>query len=177
MDTIETARLFLRPFRTDDAEMMYQNWTYDERVAQYCRWYPHQSVSDTRALLRMYLEQRKQGFPYRWAITWKGEDIPIGVVDVVGISNDGRTAEVGYALSHAYWNHGVMTECLKAVIDLLFQAGFTVVSANHHMDNPASGRVMEKCGMKFYGCEETQEKFGSEKMCKVKCYRIIKEDF
>ena len=46
MDTIETARLFLRPFRTDDAEMMYQNWTYDERVAQYCRWYPHQSVSD-----------------------------------------------------------------------------------------------------------------------------------
>lgn len=175
MSIIETPRFLLRPFRADDAAMMYQNWTYDERVARYCRWYPHQSVSETQALLKMYLEQAQKGFPYRWAITRKGEDIPIGVLDVVGISEDGKTAEVGYVLSHAYWNQGIMSECLKAVIDVLFQAGFTEVSANHHIENPASGRVMEKCGMEFCGYAETQAKFGSENLCKVKCYRIKKE--
>ena len=174
MRIIETQRLLLRPFRTDDAKMMYQNWTYDERVARYCRWYPHQSISDTQALLEMYLEQAKKGFPYRWAITYKGDDIPIGVIDVVGVSEDGKRAEVGYVLSHAYWNRGIMSECLKAVIDFLFQAGFEEISANHHVDNPASGRVMEKCGMQFCGYEETQEKYGSDKLCKVKCYGIMK---
>ena len=44
MNTLYTDRLVLRPFKKNDAEAMYKNWTYDERVARYCRWHPHTSI-------------------------------------------------------------------------------------------------------------------------------------
>lgn len=47
MTTLYTNRLTLRPFREGDAAVMYKNWTYDERVARYCRWHPHNSIAET----------------------------------------------------------------------------------------------------------------------------------
>lgn len=177
MSIIETKRLVLRPFREGDAEMMYRNWTFDERVARYCRWYPHENVEVTENLLKMYLEEAAQGFEYRWAITLSGEGEPVGAIDVVGVSGDGKTAEVGYVLSRKYWGRGIMTEALKTVIRALFRRGFTEVTACHHVDNPASGRVMEKCGMSFTGTAQVQEKFCSDKLCEVKCYSIKEGSF
>lgn len=175
MSTLETERLLLRPFREDDAEKMYQNWTYDERVARYCRWHPHEGVSATQDLLKMYLKQASEGFDYRWAITIKGTDEPIGCIDVVNMSSASKTAEIGYVLSHAYWGQGIMTECFHAVLEKLFHEGFMRIIARHHIDNPASGRVMEKCGMKFCGYGQATEKFGSKKLCRVKCYELKKD--
>ena len=51
-----TERLVLRPFRKDDAEAMFLNWTSDENVARYCRWYAHENISITEKLLKMYIE-------------------------------------------------------------------------------------------------------------------------
>ena len=177
MSIIETKRLVLRPFREGDAEMMYRNWTFDEHVAKYCRWYPHENVEVTKELLKMYLDEAAQGFEYRWAITLRGGDEPIGAIDVVGVSEDGKSAKLGYVLSHKYWGQGIMTETLKTVIRTLFRRGFTEVTACHHADNPASGRVMEKCGMRFIGTAQAQEKFGSDKTCEVKCYSIKEGTF
>lgn len=53
----------------------------------------------------------------------------------------------------------------------------TEITACHHVDNPASGRVMEKCGMSFTGTAQAQEKFGSDKTCTVKCYSIKEGTF
>lgn len=177
MSILQTNRLTLRPFREGDAEMMYHNWTLDERVAKYCRWYPHESVEVTKELLKMYLDDAALGFEYRWAITFRDEDEPIGAIDVVEVSEDGKNAEVGYVLSHKYWGQGIMTEALKTVIRTLFACGFSEIKACHHVDNPASGRVMEKCGMRFIGMAQTQEKFGSDKTCEVKCYSIKEGTF
>ena len=44
-----------------------------------------------------------------------------------------------------------MSEALKAMIDLLFASGVHKVNACHIPENIASGRVMEKCGMKYEG--------------------------
>lgn len=67
-----------------------------------------------------------------------------------------------------------MTEALKAVIDELFSSGIEKVIADHHIDNLASGRVMEKCGMKFTHFSKAKAKFGSDELCDVKCYEINK---
>ena len=48
---IETERLTLRPFRVEDAEAMYRNWTSDEEVTRFLTWPPHESVEETAALL------------------------------------------------------------------------------------------------------------------------------
>lgn len=165
MATQKTARLLLRPLREDDAPAMFKNWTWDERVAEYCRWYPHTNLSQTEQLLQIYLSD---GNVYRWGIELDGQ--LIGVIDVVDA--DDECATLGYVLSHDHWNCGYMSEALAAVIEHLFSCGFAAVAAEHHVDNPASGRVMEKCGMRFVGMRQTQRKFGSDELCDVKCYRI-----
>ncbi len=167
MAILSTPRLTLRPLTKDDASAMFRNWTWDERVSRYCRWFPHTDLSQTEDLLQLYLEQAKDGFDYRWGIELDNE--LIGIIDVVEIEGD--CAFIGYVIGHDYWNNGYMSEALSAVIDHLFSCGFSAVAAEHHIDNPASGRVMEKCGMHYVGTRTAIRKFGSEETCILKCYR------
>ena len=118
------------------------------------------------------VEEAKKGFEYRWAILLNGNDEPIGAIDVVGVSEDNKTATIGYVLSYNYWNKGYATEALKEVIKYLFDNGFNVIEAEHHIDNIASGKVVEKCGMKYIGDSKAQKKFGSDEYCIVKQYQI-----
>ena len=90
MSTLYTNRLVLRPFKEEDAQAVYKNWTYDERVAKYCRWYPHKSVEDTVGYLKMCCINAE----YCWAITLKDTDEPIGAIDLVGDN------EIGYVLAY-----------------------------------------------------------------------------
>lgn len=172
---METQRLHLRPFQKNDAQAMFDGWTQDARVAKYCRWHPHTSIDMTENFLAIYMDTADPRYPYRFAITLKDTDALIGCIDVVDISANGTTAEVGYLLACPYWNKGYMTEALEAMIAHLFSCGFKTVAARHHIDNHASGKVMKKCGMHYTGIEETQEKFGSEKLVQVKCYAISQQ--
>lgn len=174
MSIIKTDRLILRPLTDNDADEMFENWTWDERVSRYCRWHPHKSVEETKQLLKMYKGQAESGFDYRWGIELKNDSTLIGIIDVVNLSEDKLTATVGYNLAYYYWNKGYATEALNAVIVNLFENGVKRIIAEHHMDNNASGRVMEKCGMKFTHFSKTQAKFGSDETCDIKCYEINK---
>ena len=61
-----------------------------------------------------------------------------------------KKGSIGYVLNKDYWNQGLATEATKAVIDLAFeQLGMNKLIAVHDQDNPASGRVMAKSGMKY----------------------------
>lgn len=172
MSVLTTERMVLRPFREGDAEPMFHNWMNDEEVARYCRWYRHKDLKSTQWLLHLYLKEREEGFDYRWCVTEKGKDEPIGCVEVVGIKEHGTCAELGYVVAKRFWNKGYMTEAVAAVIEELFRCGFHKVIARHHADNPASGRVMEKCGMHFVGDEQDFHKIGSDVLCDVKVYEI-----
>lgn len=174
MSIIKTERLLLRPLTDNDATEMFKNWTWDGRVAKYCRWYPHKSIDETKELLKMYKNQAENGFDYRWGIELENTGSLIGVIDVIDLSEDKKTAEVGYVLTYDYWNNGYLTESLKAVITELFNNGVETVLADHHVENIASGRVMEKCGMKFTHFSKAKVKFGSDELCDVKCYEIKK---
>ncbi len=166
MKTLHTNRLILRPFQVNDAGAMYKNWTTDERVAKYCRWHPHKSISETETYLKLCLDAK-----YSWAITLKGKDEPIGAIDVVGVNQFG-VHEIGYVLSHDYWGQGIMTEAATAVIAELFRCGFDKIGSCHDVDNPASGEVMKKCGMTCVGSGMEQKKFGSDEQCEVRYYEI-----
>ena len=171
LNTIETERLFLRPFRIGDEVAMFKNWTTDERVAKYCKWHPHKSIEETKQYLDMCINA-----DYCLAITLNGgNDETIGAVDLVG-KNDNGAYEIGYVLMHDYWGKGIMTEAVRAVIKCLFDRGFNKLAAKHHVNNPASGRVLEKCGMKYVGNSVSQKKFGSEELCEVKCYEITMKE-
>ena len=166
---LHTDRLTLRPFCMEDADAMFRNWTQDADVARFCRWHPHADIAETRAFLQTCI-----GKEFAWAITVNGSDEVIGSVDVVDIPS-ADTCEIGYLLAKKYWSRGLMSEAVKAVINHLFACGFRTVTAVHHVENPASGRVMEKCGMRYQHNGMTPPKFDSNELCEIRCYAITKE--
>lgn len=144
---IETERLVLRHFRAEDAQSVFANWANNPENILHLTWSAHQSLSVTENLLSSWIRDYSEKTTYRWCITLRGSDIPIGGIDVTEIFDD-RTCEIGFVLSRNFWNRGIMTEAARAVIDYLLNvAGFENIVAYHHVDNPASGRVLEKIGM------------------------------
>ena len=70
-----------------------------------------------------------------------------------------------------------MTEALTAVIDYLFaEVGMNRITAKHDTNNPHSGGVMKKCGMRYEGthCDADRNNQGS---CDIAQYAILREDW
>ena len=151
--TIETDRLILRQFTMDDAEAMFRNWAGDDAVTKHLTWPTHSSVEVSRMVLSDWTSHYPEPDFYNWAIVLKenGPE-PIGSIAVVGIRKNVDCAIMGYCMSRAHWRRGIMAEALTALIGFLFdEVGFNRIEADHDSNNPASGRVMEKSGMRHEG--------------------------
>ena len=175
--TIETIRLLLRKFKIQDAEQMFYNWASDPEVCKYLSWGPHRDVKITKARLNHIIERYQLDNTYYWGICHKRSNELIGSISVE-ISNERRkTCEIGYCLSKAYWNQGLMTEALRAVIHfLLYEVGYTTVQAKHDVINVASGRVMTKAGMTFDRIEYQCSRRRDGSLCDCAVYIIGRED-
>ena len=78
----------------------------------------------------------------------------IGYIYLADIDDTKNSVSVHYALSQKYWKQGIMTEVCKCVLNFAFNVlGLETVHTNHHIDNPASGRVLQKSGMKYIKTE------------------------
>ena len=154
---IETERLILRRFEVSDAPAMFANWASDDEVTKFLTWPTHADVSVSEGILEKWVAQYGQDDCYRWAITLKENGSqPIGDIDVCHWREDGDVPEIGYCMGKRWWHWGIMSEALGAVMDFLFQqVGVQRIVARHDVNNPHSGGVMRKCGMKF---EEIREK-------------------
>ena len=100
----------------------------------------------------------------------------IGNISVVQVREDIGEALIGYCMSREYWGHEYMPEALKAVIDYLFDvAGMNRVVASHDVNNPKSGRVMQKAGMKYEGTLR-QAGHNMQGIVDLCYYSVIKSD-
>lgn len=144
---IETSRLILRPPRSDDAEAAFAAWTLDSEVTKYLTWKPHKSIDDTREHLVRVAKGWADGGAYFWFITLDGS-----IVGSIALRIEGFKADLGYVIARAYWNRGVATEALKAVLAYgLSMPSIHRIWAVCDVDNVASARVMEKAGMQKEG--------------------------
>lgn len=148
---LNTPRLLLRKMTMRDAADLHE-YCRDKQVAEHVLWNAHQSMLDTRGYLRFILHQYRDGVPSSYGMVLKETGKLIGTIGFMGYSPENNSVEVGYSMSRAYWNKGLMTEALRAVIDMAFEAlHVNRVEAMHETTNPASGKVMLKCGMRFEG--------------------------
>jgi len=151
LPVIETRRLILRKLRMKDAKDLFE-WTSDPDVARYVLWDAHTSLRDTRAFLRYARSCYHHGAPASWGIELRDTGKVIGTIGVIWYSPENSSCEIGYSMSREYWNRGIMTEAARAVIDSLFRSlPLNRIEAQHDPRNPASGRVLLKCGMKKEG--------------------------
>lgn len=150
--TIETERLILRRFHMNDAEAMFKNWESDAKVTEFLRW---QAATDIREA-KQVLDQWTQGYEspdfYQWAIVLKEIGEPIGSISVVGMNEKIDMVHIGYCIGSKWWRQGITTEAFRAIIPFFFEeVGVNRIESQHDPNNPKSGAVMKKCGLKYEG--------------------------
>lgn len=148
---ISTQRLLLRKMNMADAQDIF-DYSSDPEVSRHVLWDAHRSIHDSRAYLRYILRQYRNGEPSSWGIVLKQTNQLIGTIGYMWWNQENHSAEVGYSLARSQWNRGIMTEALWAALRFGFdEMRLHRIEAQHEVENPASGRVMEKCGMRPEG--------------------------
>ena len=176
MPELETPRLRLRKLQMRDAEDIY-HYSRDAEVARHVLWDAHRSIGDSRSYLRYMLRRYRNHEPASWGIEWKATGEIIGTIGFMWVQTDNSAAEVGYSLNRDFWNQGIMTEALRAVIAHGFRGmNLNRIEAQHETTNPASGAVMRKCGMVREGTLR-QRLYNKGRYVDVELYAILRKDF
>lgn len=175
---IITDRLLLRKFREKDAKDMFDNWANDEIVTEYLSWPTHENIETTKKVLKSWIDNYDNNDNYLWAITLKDKDQVLGSIGVNEISGEHEYCTIGYCIGREFWGKGITTEAFKGIINYLFnEVKFERIQAYYHTNNPASGRVMAKSGLKYEGRLRHYRKNTKGEFVDCDFYGIIKEDF
>ena len=175
---LETERLILRKSTLEDADSMFKNWGSDPLVTRYVTWKTHETIEDSLEYLKYIQKEYQEGNAYHWLIVLKENNTPIGTIDVVRILTDG-VVEIGYNIGSLWWGNGYTTEALKKVIEFLFnEVDVDTICARHLVENPASGKVMQKAGLKLEGilCQREICNYTNTLM-DVAYYSILKDEY
>lgn len=174
---IETDRLILRRYVIEDADAMYKNWASDSEVTKFLTWQPHSSVEVSRSIIEDWLKEYSDEKYYQWAIVLKDNgNEPIGGISVVHMNEDISMVHIGYCLGRAWWRRGIMSEALKAVMDFMFDTvEVNRVESRHDPMNPNSGKVMQKCGMKYEGTLRSADR-NNQGICDACYYALLRSE-
>lgn len=143
---METSRIILRPWQENDAAVLYK-WASDPEIGSRAGWPPHKSVEESLDVIRTVFHNDSN-----WAIVLKETGEAIGAIGYGPACNCNLPARegeslTGYWIARPYWNRGICTEALKLMIEHIRKTtDIRSLISGHFVDNPASGRVMEKCG-------------------------------
>lgn len=142
---LETKRLALRAARLEDAKVV-AALANDRRIAENTARIPYPyKLADAEQFIA---GANKKG-EAAYLITLRDGTI-IGACGLMFHYDD--TPEIGYWLGVPYWNKGYATEALHALIDYAFtDLTHDAVQAGARVTNPASRRVLEKCGFQWTG--------------------------
>lgn len=173
---LETELLILRRFKITDADDMFENYASSDNVTKYMTWETHSNIDVTREYLQSLTKSYSDGKVFDWAIELKNENKVIGSIGAKKPDESLSKIEIGYCIGEKWWNRGIVTEALKEVIRFFFEEiGVNRIEAYHDVRNPASGRVMQKCGMKFEGVLRQAYLFKNG-VADVYVYSILKSD-
>jgi len=149
---IETERFVLRPLRKSD-EGLIAHYTSDERVARMTSSIPHPlPPGATQAYVaRSLAKERDEDV---WAIDGT-RDGGAELKGVIGLKRmDRNQSEVGYWIAPVFWNTGLASEALKALVDAN-PLNNAAMFGSVFQDNPASARVLTHSGFEYLGDAET----------------------
>jgi len=147
--TILTKRLKLRKLTFDDVHPIFSRLKSDERITDNLVAAAHTDLEQTRKMVDEIIYRYDNPGFYHWGIEIIESNALIGLIDLYDFDANEPKCNVGYLLGYDWWNQGYGTEALAAVVDFAFnKINVIEISATHNTDNPASGRIMEKVGMK-----------------------------
>ena len=141
---LKTERLVLRAPCGSDVPAIVR-FAGDRRVAQNTARIPHPYGAEDAEQFIASIKREDGGVTF--AIV-----LDSSLIGICGIDLRPDSAELGYWLGAPYWGRGYATEAVRAVIDHAFsELGHEVLLSGARVSNPASRRVLEKCGFQWTG--------------------------
>lgn len=174
--TLQTDRLILRPFTAGDADAV-TALVGAREIAVSTLSIPHPyDRSMAEAWLATHEGAFERGESLVLAVTQRDGGALVGCVGLA-IEQEHRRAELGYWTGLDYWGRGYCTEAAAAAVRHAFESiGLHRVFARHLVRNPASGRVMQKLGMRHEGTLRGHVlKWGVHEDLEV--YGLVRDDF
>jgi RimJ/RimL family protein N-acetyltransferase len=154
----------LRPFAPGDAARV-QLLAGERAVAETTALIPH-PYPDGAALswIAAQARDRAAGREYTYAITVATDGLLIGAIGLRPAATEQEN--LGYWIGRAHWGRGYATAAAGAVIALAFSLlDLDGLTASHLARNPASGRVLEKCGLEPLRTERRRHRGVEEEFC------------
>lgn len=174
-------RVALRLWREEDALALFR-LASDPDVGSRAGWAPHKSVEESRHIIQTVFCNDTT-----WAIVLPEDNRIVGAIGY-GPSCDCHLPAlpdeptVGYWIGKPYWNRDLCTAALRAMIEQIRRKNESAPAeeqiksliSGHFVDNPASGRVMEKCGFVPTGdiCYDNTLYAGTERPMRVLRLRL-----
>jgi len=142
-----TERLVMRPPHADDIPEL-SMLANNRRVAEMLSRMPHPyGEAEARSFLAMSGQKRAAGCVYALTLADSGT-----FIGCAGLNGTDRGLELGYWIGEPYWKRGFATEAAHALVDLAFRATqINVLHVSCRVINPASRRVIHKCGFQYAG--------------------------
>ena len=169
-------RLVLRTPVMHDAGDFY-SFARDKENCRYVLWEAHESVSDSRDVLRGIIRRNRRGDPATFAIALKTDSRLIGTIGFQWIDTENRSCEVGYSIARRLWNRGLGTEALEILLPFAFEKlHLNRVEAKHDVLNPASGKVLLHLGFCQEGIMRSSLSLKG-RMADMVHYALLKEDW
>ena len=175
LPTLRGPRVVLRPFAPGDAREV-QRLAGERDVAATTERIPHPYPDGVaEAWIATHQDRFAQDQTATFAITLAATGELMGAIGLE-IQREHDRAVLGYWLGKRYWNQGYCTEAGAAILRFAFdELRLARVFANHYGTNAASGRVLEKIGMRREGLfRQHQLKWGVSR--DVVCYGILAAD-
>ena len=176
LTTIETRRLILRPYTLNDTPEI-QRFLSDGDIASNIANITH-PLEDGYAeeWVRTRMERLEKGEEVSFAINHRQEGYLIGAIGL-NISKEHKRADIWYWIGKPYWNNDYCTEAAQAVVEYGFEVlKFNRIWGDHMTRNPASGKVLQKIGMKYEGClRQHYMKWGIFE--DLDCYGILRSEY
>lgn len=173
---IETPRLWLREINLEDSLDMFE-YACLPQVGPMAGWEPHQSINETRTIIKMFREKKLYDQLGVFVIVLKKENKMIGTVELHGYVR-GFKAELGYTVSPYYWGNGYAVEASKEII----RWGFTSlhlkrIECTTFVTNSQSRRVCEKLGLRYEGVRKNGYMLYDGSIHDIFVYSITDEEF
>lgn len=144
---IRTERLAMR--RPNDGDIAALAELADNRrIAEMVARMPHPyGDAEARAFVAMAGRPERGGVTYAMTLAETGS-----LIGCAGLNATERGLELGYWVGEPHWNKGYATEAAHALVDLAFRATpAQVLHVACRVINPASRRVVHKCGFQYAG--------------------------
>lgn len=145
---LEINRVILRNFNRQDLDDLFE-YAQVEEIGLNAGWMPHSTKEQSELILNMFIKDINT-----FAIVYKENNKVIGSINLGkdNIRPGVNSKYLGYVLSKNYWGLGLMTECVKKILEYgFFTLNLDIISVSHFKENIRSKRVIEKCGFVYEG--------------------------